>query len=419
MRRSWLAFLILSLAAPCAAWAQGNPVGPEFRVNSYTPNVQGETGVAADAAGNFVVVWTSGGQDGSGPGVFGQRFASSGVPLGPEFRVNTTTTDLQQSPSVAADSAGNFVVAWTSSGGYGGTPADVFGQRFASGGAPLGSEFRINSYTTSGQARPVVAADTAGNFVVVWISSDQDGSILGVFGQRFASSGGPAGPEFRVNGYTTGYQHTPSVAADSSGNFVVVWTNGGGYTGPPGEIFAQRYASSGAPLGSEFRVNTSNTGGTSGPDVAADPAGSFVVVWQGFGASVQDILGQRFTSSGVPVGPEFRVNTTTTDLQYSPSVAADAAGNFVVAWTSSGGYGGTPADVFGQRFESNGAPRGPEFRINSYATNGQTRADVAADSTGRFVVVWDSYGQDGSSLGVFGQRYAPIVPVELTHFLVE
>ena len=420
MRRAWLVFFIALLFAPRGAWAQGNPVGPEFRVNTYTTSAQGRPAVAADPTGNFVVVWDGQGQGDSNLGVFGQRFASSGVPLGPEFRVNTYTTDLQSNPSVAADSAGNFVVAWMSSGGYGGTPADVFGQRYASDGTPLGPEFRINTFTTNGQGRPAVAAGPAGNFVVVWDGQGQDDSA-GVFGQRFAGSGIPLGPEFRVNTYTTDFQDTPSVAADSAGNFVVAWMSSGGYGGTPADVFGQRYASDGTPLGPEFRINTFTTNAQSRPAVAGDPAGNFVVVWdgQGQGDSNAGVFGQRFASSGIPLGPEFRVNTYTTDLQFAPSVAADSGGNFVVAWTSSGGYGGTPADVFGQRHASDGTPLGPEFRINTYTTGGQNRTAVAADAVGNFVVVWDSYGQDGSGTGVFGQRYGPIVPVELTRFSVE
>jgi hypothetical protein len=44
---------------------------------------------------------------------------------------------------------------------------------------------------------------------------------------------------------------------------------------------------------------------------------------------------------------------------------------------------------------------------------------VTADSAGNFVVVWSSFGQDGSNYGVFGQRYSQIVPVELMRFGVE
>lgn len=46
------------------------------------------------------------------------------------------------------------------------------------------------------------------------------------------------------------------------------------------------------------------------------------------------LLAQRFTAPGARRGAEFRVNTYTTGLQTRPSVASDAVGNFVVAWTS-------------------------------------------------------------------------------------
>src|SRR5262245_10409477 len=63
-------------------------LGPEFQVNTYTTSAQNSPVVAADGAGNFVVVWASP-HDGSGSGVFGQRYDSSGTPLGSEFPVNT------------------------------------------------------------------------------------------------------------------------------------------------------------------------------------------------------------------------------------------------------------------------------------------------------------------------------------------
>src|SRR5262245_32674681 len=104
MRYALLICVALMLI-PRAGWPQGAPLGPEFRVNTYTTGNQREESVAADASGNFVVVWRSEGQDGSLFGVFGQRYASSGAPLGPEFRVNSYTTNSQYHPSVAADSA--------------------------------------------------------------------------------------------------------------------------------------------------------------------------------------------------------------------------------------------------------------------------------------------------------------------------
>jgi len=66
-----------------------------------------------------------------------------------------------------------------------------------------------------------------------------------------------------------------------------------------------------------------------------------------------------------------------------------------------------------------GMPLGPEFLVNTFTTDNQYVPAVAADAAGNFVVVWQSYGQDGSFAGVFGQRYGQIVPVELMHFGVE
>src|SRR5207253_720722 len=151
------------------------------RVNTYTTSNQFLPSLDLDSLGNFVIAWESDGQDGSDWGVFGQRYASTGAPLGAEFRVNTYTTNYQYSPSVAADSSGNFVVVWTGANWQPG----IFGQRYASSGAPLGPEFRVNTYTMSNESVPSVAVGSSGNFVVVWTSFGQDGSLDGIFGQRY------------------------------------------------------------------------------------------------------------------------------------------------------------------------------------------------------------------------------------------
>jgi len=412
-------FLLVVVAfIPRAAAAQGDPLGPEFRINTYTTSSQDDPAVASDASGKFVVVWQSYYQDGSYRGVFGQRYASTGAPLGPEFRVNTYTTGVQYAPAVASDSSGNFVVVWQSYG-QDGSYEGVFGQRYDNTGAPIGPEFRVNTYTTSEQWHPAVGSDSSGNFVVVWQSSYQEyGSSQGVFGQRYASSGAPLGPEFRVNTHTPNAQTSPAVASDSTGNFVVVWTS---YfqDGIDWGVFGQRFASSGAPLGPEFRVNTYATGHQVRPAVASDSSGNFVVVWssQFQDGSSDGVFGQRYASSGAPLGPEFRVNTYTTSLQGGPAVASDPSGNFVVVWESY--QERSYKEVFGQRYASSGAPVGLEFRVNTYTTNRQGSPAVGSDSSGNFIVVWGSVLQDGSSDGVFGQRYSQVVPVELMHFRVE
>ncbi len=82
--------------------------------------------------GDFVVAWSSRDQDGSGYGVFGQRFDAAGNMVGSEFQINTHTINDQRNPSVAIDNAGNFVVAWDSLGQVNPYDREVYGQRFDS-----------------------------------------------------------------------------------------------------------------------------------------------------------------------------------------------------------------------------------------------------------------------------------------------
>jgi hypothetical protein len=201
--------------------SSGSTVGAEFQVNSFTINVQKNSAISHDSAGGFVVVWESYAQDGSNYGVFGKRFDSSGIAVGGEFQVNSFTTSVQKNPAISHDSAGGFVVVWDSA--QDGSGFGVFGQRFDSGGMVLGGEFQINSFTTSNQRSPAISHDSAGGFVVVWHSYAQDGFYYGVFGQRFDTGGIPLGGEFQVNSFTSFYQRIPAVSHDSAGGFVVVW----------------------------------------------------------------------------------------------------------------------------------------------------------------------------------------------------
>jgi hypothetical protein len=290
--------LIPLLAVPRFAAAQGQPVGPEFRVNTYTTAAQMLPAVARDAAGNFVVVWSSDGQDGYSFGVFGQRYAGAGDPLGPEFQVNTYTTHFQIYPSVAGGAGGSLIVVWYSAF-QDGSVFGITGRRYDNTGAPLGPEFVVNTYTTGGQINPVVASDAAGNFVVSWMSDAQDGNGWGIFAQRFSSTGAPLGPEFRINTSTTGSQIVPSVAADAAGNFVVVWSHRGDGAYSYG-IFGQRYFPTGAPSGPEFRVNTYTTGHQIHPSVAANPAGGLpraTASWSGPAATTRTAPGTGYSAS--------------------------------------------------------------------------------------------------------------------------
>ena len=53
------------------------------------------------------------------------------------------------------------------------------------------------------------------------------------------------------------------------------------------------------------------------------------------------------------------------------------------------------------------SPVGVETQVNTYTSNQQTNPKIAADAAGDYVVVWTSYGQDGSQDGVYGNDIMP------------
>jgi hypothetical protein len=392
-----------ALAAP------GDPIGPQFQVNTYTPNLQNRMEVSSDGAGGFVVVWTSGaggfGTDHSSSSIEGQRFDATGAPIGTQFQVNTYTPRAQQFPAVAALDGGGFVVVWQSYLAPDDPSANsIQAQRFDATGMPAGGEFHVNAFTTGHQRTPVVAP-TGDGFVIVWASdlADDDPSYS-IQAQRFDASGSPLGAQFQVNSYTTGVQRLPSVVSHAGG-FLVVWDSEGGFeTDTSGlSIQARRLDAAGLALGPEIQVNTYTTGDQFVPRVGADGAGGFVVTWGSYGSAGTDsdtsgVEARLLDAAGLPLGSEFQVNTYTTSYQLSPAVGPDGSGGFVVVWAS---YGGAGSDddgwsIQGQHFDPSGVARGSEFQVNSYTAGHQVEAVLAPDGAGGFVVAWSSDASSGT-----------------------
>ena len=347
--------------------------------------------------------------------------AAGQTPAASEFQVNAYTSSFQTAPSVALDGDAGFVVIW---GSYGSADSDddvqsIQGQRYDADGSVVGSQFQVNTYTTSVQSEPSVAVDTNGSFVVVWTSDGSAGSDAedeSIQGQRYDVNGSPLGGEFQVNTYTTMAQLDPAVAVHASGDFVVVWSSAGsaGDDDFNYSVQGQRYDASGSSLGGEFQVNTYTPLDQRRPAVAVEADGDFVVVWQSFGSSDTDldgfsIQGQRYDASGNTVGDEFQVNTYTTSTQAGAAVAIDADGDFVVVWESFGGNG-DPGNfsVQGQRYDASSGSVGGQFRVNSSTALQQRRPAVAVGADGAFVVAWDSLvstGGDSSAYSLQAQRY--------------
>ncbi|HYD32507.1 MAG TPA: hypothetical protein VEB64_16820, partial [Azospirillaceae bacterium] len=375
--------------------------GLEFQVNTTVANTQEAPVVAGLSDGGFVTVWHS--YDGTSWDVFAQRYDAARAPVGGEFRVNTQIAGGQNAPAVAALAGGGFVVSWTSATDAYGHASHIFAQRFDAAGTAVGSEFRVNAHNVAGKRASSLTALADGGFVATWQSYAQDGSEWGVYGQRFDAAGTTVGAEFRANTTTYDHQQMPSVTALGDGGFVVSWISQN-QDGSDQGVYAQLYAAAGAPVGAEFRVNTTTVNLQTDPAVVGLSGGGFVVTWHGQGApDGQAVYAQLYDAAGAAVGTEFLVNTDTYDCQYAPAVTALGDGGFVVTWA-----GRAHGDEFvrGQRFDAAGTKVGTEFQANTTGAGKQNAPAVAAVAGG-VAVVWQSDGQDGSGLGIYG-TFLPI-----------
>jgi len=255
----------------------GVAVGIETTVNTYTTSVQMIPNTTALAQGGWVVTWNSSGQDGSGDGIYQQRYNAVGVAVGDETKVNSITTGAQQYSAVAALADGGWIVTWQSS--EPGQGNNIYQQRYNVAGEAVETDALVNTVTASNQNGASVTALTDGGWIVAWESDGQDGSGTGVYLQRYDVDGATVGAETQVNTYTTDDQYSASVSALSDGGWVMAW-QAESQDGSVEGIYQQRYHADGTAAGTETLVNAYTTGSQNSPSVTALDDGSWVVSWR-------------------------------------------------------------------------------------------------------------------------------------------
>ncbi len=386
-----------------------SPLGSEFVVNTETSSDQSVPKLASLKDGGYVAVWDSLGQDGSIGGVYGQRFDAEGVKVGSEFQINTTTNNHQAETDVAGLEDGGFVVVWRSQG-QDGSGLGVYAQRYNADGTTAGwSETQVNTYTSSDQHDPEMAGLTDGGYVVTWTSEGQDGSVYGIYGQVYDASGLPDGGEFRINQYTNNGQGTGTVVALPDNKFVATW-HSVGQDGDHYGVYARIYDGS-TPLDDEFQVNTTTANRQYPTGIAAQPDGTFVVVWTSIGQDGSDmgVFARLYDVGGNALTGEVQINTTTSGIQTLGTVTALDGGGYLIAWESEG-QDGSGRGVFAQVLDNSGNLVGGEIQVNGYATGDQRMPTVATFGDGDVVVAWQTPDVDGSSLGIVA-RYFSVNPL--------
>lgn len=403
MKAVYLAMAVLSLAVVSLAQGSKAVVKNDFLVNADTlsrgkyPWVRS----AAGQNGNYVVVWAddrNGDKD-----IFARYIHASGYPIGPSFRVNDDTTDMEQNhPAVAMSPSGKFVIVWEDMRDYfNDYSKHIYAQRYGIQGK-IGGNFRVNDEEArfNNQTHPVAAMNNDDGFVVVW--EDDRNNYRYIYGHRFDSAGVSLGADFRIDDNPDDFNLAdPTVGMDSSGRFTVAWSD---RRGNPyhDDVYAKRYDKNGNQLGPEFRVNGEAIYIQQRPRIGMGLSGDFVIAWDDNRNSITycDIYARRFDNTGAPQGNDFKVNTATGHYNAYSAVALDSAGNFTIAWDEG-------LFIYARRYDYSGTPLGEPFKVGQTPAGGLYNANDPSISMGKsgnchiVFVQGAMYAQDS----ILAQRY--------------
>ncbi len=383
----------------------------EIQVNTFTTGNQYNPTVAGLKNGGYVVAYMSNNWAGMGNWeIVGQLYNADGSKQGGEFQVNTYNASYEDQPTVIGLSDGGFMASWETY--YQGSDSGdgVAIQRFSANGSKQGAEIQVNTYTTGFQGLVDITELTNGTTLVTWTSDGQDGSSSGVYGQLIATDGSRIGSEFQINSTTANAQEFNFTSALPDGGFYVVWQSnlqdGSGYG-----IYGQRYDANGVASGSETLINTTTANAQTWPTISVLLTGEYIITWE---SALQDssgmgIYAQRFSASGSKIGSEVQINAYTTNDQSSPEIITLTSGRYVIAWNSSG-EDGDLSGVYARIYAEDGTALGTPFRVNTTTASDQTiyswgNRQLSPLEDGGFVVAWSSNNQDGSQYGVYSQRF--------------
>ncbi len=333
-----------------------------FRLHEEVIGSQDHPTVALGAGGSWLAAWEQ------ADGVSARVWDLDGTALGEEVAVSEH--GISTHPQVAT-ADGGWLVGWR----------DAIGERILLRphdllAVPTGEAVEVSHDTGARIASEYVdvAMTSGGEVIVAWHESVL--AEAATFWRRYGPDLVPVGPQHRVDALDARATGGPvSVGVDDHG-VLVGWSEAGASTSA---VHVRRYSLDGTPAGAVIVVGTGSEG-TSRPDLATGPDGSFAVAWReqdqervGHGAWVRVYAGDEPTTEPLPM-PVFA-------LANRPALAAEGD-TFLVAWEAAdAGETGIWAQL--GRFPD-GRWEGEALLVNE-------------------VVTWESVDQDGDLRGAYGR----------------
>ena len=337
--------------------------------------------VAINDAGQVVAVWEQ--YDGTTYNVWANRYdPQSGWGTAERIEFNTIDGRIYFRPQVAIDPAGNALVVWQKSNGHAVSIwANHYDADMGWGTAELLEEVEL-----SPAFDPRVAMDASGNGLVVW--EQRDGRRFNVMANRYVAEAGWTGAvEIET---AEGSAFDPQIAMDRDGNAVAVWEQ---YDGERFNVWSNNFSPN-TGWGAAQYVEQNPVGGGLyfRPQIAVSDEGHAVAVWQQFDGHNISIWANRQVGGNWAQAKV--IEPTDHASAFGPEVAMDPAGNAVVVWEQlDSGFKFGPTSIWSTRYGIReggwSTPRPLETNDERPAINSQ----VGMDAYGNSVVLWWTAGE--------------------------
>ncbi|WP_371275559.1 Calx-beta domain-containing protein [Zhengella sp.] len=355
--------------------ADGEASGSPFLVNATIGGMNIDPSVLALSGGGFVVCWSNVG--GADSGIQAQFFSQDGSKTGSQFTVNeplgTSRALVSRLPDLISPiptelADGTVIIAWTQQ-----IPS-VENKNLARvvdpAGAAIGSEFVLKDGVSYGLIRDLKAT-ADGSFLGAWVVPGSSSGVSEINLRRFDANGTQQGDDIsimvtasdpRADMAETMWSQilSPVVTPLEDGSIGVTWTelltlsrttNGfsfrraighridvdGVVVDSGGNVSANGFeiSSESIPTGRPFIGNL----GELDQDASGATGGGFVAAWLEDYRPIDfttTLSLQLFDSAGNSVSPRFAADLSADTIHlWTPSVAANDAGDLAVAWGTS------------------------------------------------------------------------------------
>lgn len=332
-------------------------------------------------------------------------------------------------PTIATDGQGTWLAAWSSTDDHAGigTDLDILFSRSADDGVTWSVTQALNSTAGSDEPSaldvlPQFATDGAGNWLVIWSSTNDLGGAIGTdFDLLYAWSADNAASwsdplPFNANAGLDDGDDIMYGLITSGQRWVAVWYSTEDLNGQLGTDYDILYSLSmdGGQTWSAPGPLNNNAATDSGDDyrpaLATDGVGNWIAVWHSeddLGGTIgvdRDILFARSAGDATTWTDPLPLNsdaTTDNKWDFSAQVSTDQAGVWIAAWVTDPDQAGPPftdSNVMYIRSLDQGATWSiPKSLTNLVTYDGQTgeAPALAADAQGKWVLLWPSAGDLG------------------------